>query len=75
MYMMLKFTQLDFLSEDTGSSICCLALTAGMCSAGEAGAAHLLVSVRDVPVQQRERARGARRSREHLLRLVSASAS
>lgn len=42
---------------------------------GEAGAAHLLVSVRDIPVQQLEGARGEGRTREHLLRLVSASAS
>lgn len=65
---------MDFLSEDTGSSSCYLALTVGVCYSGEAGAAHLLVSVRDIPVQQRERARGARCTREHLLRLVSASA-
>lgn len=63
------------VSKDAGSSCCYLALTDGVCYAGEAGAAHLLVSVRDFPVQQQERARGARRTREHLHCLVSASAS
>lgn len=53
--------------------VCERVLTLGIfCSAGETGAAHLLVSVRHLPVQQRAGERGPQRLQAHLLRLVTA---